>query len=207
MDLKTIINLVAIGLLVLFAIRGWSRGLIPALTGFAGLVLGFYLGAHFAPVSGDLLGVDTTTGAYYGVAFLIIFILVNVGAYYLGSFLSEMISATPLGWVDNLGGALFGAFKWVLLLAVISLPLALLPVPASITTAYREAPAVSVGLTVGDALYRAAEPLVSEDMERFVNNARSVVGRQLDRARSAGENYMRDEARNRIQEYGEELSQ
>ena len=209
-SLSAVINLIAIGLLVLFAIRGWARGLVQALISIAGFILAFYAGAHFAPMTGDLFGVETSTGVYYGAAFLIIFILVNVGAYYLGSFLKDALSAASLGMVDRIGGALFGAAKWLMVIAVLSLPISML-LPDDWARAYREAPAIRIGLSVGGTIYETVEPLVSEDVERFVDEARSIVRRQMNRASEAASGAAaeaaREAVRNRVREYTEELSE
>ncbi len=170
-----ILDLLTIALVVWLGIRGWSDGLVNGVFGFVGFFIALYAGARFAPALGDLVGVDTATGFRYGVAFLVMFILVLVAIRLVAVTVSKTLAVTPLGIINNIGGAAFGALKAMLWLAVLAIPLAMLPLPSSLSGAYLESPLVKSSMRVGGALVRVIEPITSEPLGRFIDEARRYI--------------------------------
>ncbi len=100
---------IAIIVVIAFSIfRGFRAGIIKAVLSLAGLIIGVILaGRYYIPLS-ELLPFIPQTGVAKAVAFAIILIGVVVIAAIIASLLKWAASVVMLGWVNRLGGALFG---------------------------------------------------------------------------------------------------
>lgn len=123
------VDLVLLGLLLLFLYRGTSRGFVKQVLDFAGLILAILLPAVFGPEISRLV-VDRTGWDYrlvvcifYSVSFLALLIGVSL----LGSLLRKGIRLTILGWVDRVAGGVLGVVKIALVLSVVLLLLLQFP--------------------------------------------------------------------------------
>ena len=98
-------------LLVVIAIAtflGFRTGIIKAVLSLAGVIVGVILaGRYYVPLSEQLTFI-THAGAAKIVAFAIILIVVMIIAGVAASLLKWAASIVMLGWVNRLGGALFG---------------------------------------------------------------------------------------------------
>jgi S1-C subfamily serine protease len=120
-----VLDFVLLGLLGLMALGGFRRGLIVGVASLAGLLLGAYLGARFAPAllpdGSRWLPVATLVGAVVAAAFG------QWGAVLLGRSLRAVVTVGPLGLLDRAGGAALGiatglVFCWVLGAVLLYLP-------------------------------------------------------------------------------------
>jgi len=90
------------------AFWGLRIGIIKAILSFAGLVAGVILaGRYYVPLSEQLAFIPQTSIAKI-VAFAIILIGVVVIAGVLANLLKWIASVMMLGWINRLGGAVFG---------------------------------------------------------------------------------------------------
>ena len=98
-------------IVVIFAIAvfwGLKTGIIKAVLSLAGVIIGIILaGQFYVPLSGLLSFIPQENIAEI-VAFALIFIVVMIVAAILAKILSGIVSAMMLGWVNRLGGAVFG---------------------------------------------------------------------------------------------------
>lgn len=119
----TVISILDIGfgiVILLFLVRGLLRGMIKEISGFIGLFLGLILAGRFYPLlvpqfEGVIESERWAAGASYLVIFVTVLILVGLCAAVARRFLK----VTPAAWLDNLLGACIGAFKGVLVNAVV----------------------------------------------------------------------------------------
>ncbi|MDP2730215.1 MAG: CvpA family protein [Dehalococcoidales bacterium] len=111
-------NWLDIGVLVIVAIAtfiGLKIGIIKAALSLLGLALGIVLaGRYYAPLAEQLTFLPQE-GLANGVAFAIILTVVMLITGILASLLKWAVSIVMLGWLNHLGGAVFGAFLGVLL--------------------------------------------------------------------------------------------
>ena len=115
------LDIVIIVTLVIDVIVGLWVGLIRAVLSLAGLVVGIILaGRYYLPLSEKLSFIPQETAAKV-VAFTIILLVVMAITFVLAWLLTKVASVTMLGWVNRLGGAVFGlllaAIIWGTLLA------------------------------------------------------------------------------------------
>ena len=94
--------------LAITTLLGLKTGLIKAVLSMVGVIVGVILaGRLYMPLS-QLLTFITNEGIAKIVAFAIILIAVMVAAMVLAGFLKWAASLFMLGWVNGLGGAVFG---------------------------------------------------------------------------------------------------
>ena len=102
------LNIVIIVTLVIPTFLGLRMGIIKAALSLAGLIVGVILaGYYYVPLSEQLPFISSAAVAEI-VAFAIILIGVMVIAVVLAWLLKWAISIVMLGWVNRLGGAIFG---------------------------------------------------------------------------------------------------
>jgi len=105
----TLVDWVALAIVVFLALAGMRRGLILSALSLVGLVAGAYAGSRIAPyvLSGGSSSVWAPVaglvGAILGAAIL------QVGALLAGSFIRGGLRMTPLRMIDSAGGLLLGA--------------------------------------------------------------------------------------------------
>ena len=102
--------------LIFGAFKGFKKGLLMEFMSIAALLLAIVASFRFmqrgveflSPHLGDKLSFLPVF------AFLIIFIGVLVGVFYIGKLLKKVLGLTPLGWLDDIAGGLLGLLKWSL---------------------------------------------------------------------------------------------
>lgn len=105
------IDVVLVGLAVLFAVVGWRTGFVQGLIGFAGFLLGVVLAARLVPDITNGIGSGQTVRALIIVGLVLCAGLLGhaVGAF-AGGRLRRRVETGPVRWVDStLGAALAGA--------------------------------------------------------------------------------------------------
>lgn len=123
--MKTI-DWIALGLVALFALAGFRRGLVATALSLAGIVGGAIVGARVAP--GLLPDGASRFGPWAVVAGAVIgAALLNAAASLLGSLLRSGLRVTPLGLVDSAVGLVLGAaaglaLVWLLGAAALHVP-------------------------------------------------------------------------------------
>ncbi len=115
------IDIVIIVFAILGAIQGIFKGFILSIASLLGLILGYYLSLRFAWYFEDLLVKPTGdhTIFIHLLSFVICFTLVVIAVYFLGRALQKALELTPLGCINRIMGALFGAFKGLLFVSAI----------------------------------------------------------------------------------------
>ena len=115
------LDIIIIVALVIPAFIGLKQGLIKAGLSLAGLIIGVILAGNFYQLLSKRLAFIPNEDVANVVAFILILVAVMVIAVVLTRLLKFAVSVTMLGWVDHLGGAVFGflmgAILWSALLA------------------------------------------------------------------------------------------
>ena len=103
------LNIVIIVALAISTFLGLRIGIIKAVLSLAGVIVGVVLAGQYYVALADVLPFfSETSNVAKVVAFAIILIGVMVIAVVLARFLKWAASVTMLGWVNQLGGAVFG---------------------------------------------------------------------------------------------------
>ena len=104
------LDIVILVIMATSAFLGLRIGIIKAILSLAGLIVGIILAGRFYSPLAEQLSFIPQAGVAEVVAFAIILIVVMVIAVVLARLLKWAASAMMLGWVNHLGGAVFGFF-------------------------------------------------------------------------------------------------
>ena len=100
---------IVIAVVLIFPIfTGLKQGLIKAALSLAGLIVGVVLASNFYQQLAGVLGFIANKDIANVVAFIIILVVVMIIANVAAALLKATARAVMLGWVDHLGGAVFG---------------------------------------------------------------------------------------------------
>lgn len=102
------LDIVILVVIVVSTLIGLKIGIIKALLSIAGVVIGVILAGRYYAVFAERLTFIFQPGLAKIAAFAIILIVVMIAAALLASLIKWAVSAVTLGWVNRLGGAVFG---------------------------------------------------------------------------------------------------
>ena len=126
-------------------IRGGFRGLIKELSAIIGVLGGFYGAYTYYPKLAAMMTGWISNEAYRNIfAFMLIFCGVFIIISILGIIIRYILNLVFSGWVDRVGGVIFGILKGGLIVSVLFIALtAFLPKGAPIIQQSRLSPYVS----------------------------------------------------------------
>ena len=110
-------------ILILFAIGGWRNGIIKEAFSLVAFILGIYGALKLSDWVGGLLGklINVSPEWMSVISFIIVFIALALLISWLGTMLSNLFASLNLGFVDKLGGLVFGIAQGFLLIGVLIL--------------------------------------------------------------------------------------
>ncbi len=120
------INLLDIILLIpllWFGYNGYKKGLIIEVASLAAFILGLYFAFSFSDFTAGYLKQYFTISPKYmaAVSFIVTFIGVVIVVLALAKLLEKVVNILLLGFLNKLGGALFGVLKGALFLSIVIL--------------------------------------------------------------------------------------
>jgi membrane protein required for colicin V production len=106
--------------LVFGAFKGFRKGLVMELLSLLALVLAVISSFYFMHKGVALLEphLGSSNSLLPVFSFVIIFIVVLMGVFYLGKVLKKVLDVTLLGSIDDVAGAILGMLKWGLVFSV-----------------------------------------------------------------------------------------
>jgi len=108
------LDIVILVLVVIPTLIGLKAGLIRAVLSLVGVIVGVILAGQYHQALGEQLTFISQANVANIVAFAIILIVVMIIAAVLASVLKWLVSLVLLGWVNRLGGAIFGLLLGVI---------------------------------------------------------------------------------------------
>ena len=102
------LDIVIIVALIIPVFTGLKQGLIKAALSLAGLIVGVILASNFYQQLGGMMGFISNEDIANVTAFIIILVVVMIIANVAVILLKFTAKVAMLGWVDRLGGAIFG---------------------------------------------------------------------------------------------------
>jgi len=105
-------------------VRGLFRGLVKEVSSLIGVLGGFYAAyTYYKVLAGWLAGLIHDISYLNILSFLIIFcgVLIVVGV--LGVVIKYLLNIAFLGWVDRIGGVVFGVLKGILIVSILFITL------------------------------------------------------------------------------------
>lgn len=107
--------------IILFGIvRGLMKGFVLEVASFVGVIIGIFIARMFYVSLALKLEVWLDINLHYAkpLAFVIIFFAMVILAHLVARVISKLVKAIALGWLNKLLGAVFGAFKFVIILSI-----------------------------------------------------------------------------------------
>jgi len=115
------VDIITIIVFLYFIYKSFHEGLLTTLFRLAGLIFGIVIAANMGHLASQFcmenFGWQQNFSDIAG--YIIIFLLIILLAQILGYFLRTLINAVHLGWIDQLGGIIFGALKAAVLVSLI----------------------------------------------------------------------------------------
>ena len=116
-------DVVIAAIVLLLAIKGFMHGFIKEIFGLVGLIGGVYFASRLAGTAADFIDKNflhlDNVALLKLIGFLIVLIVVWLGATILGSIFSKLTSASGLGFLNRLFGFIVGGGKYFLIFALI----------------------------------------------------------------------------------------
>jgi membrane protein required for colicin V production len=109
------------GALLAFSLyKGIKNGLFVEIASFISLLLGIYIAIKFSSFMKELImkHVSWNPNTIQVTAFILTFILVVIGVYFLAKILTGIADFAFLGWANKLGGGFFRILKMILIMSI-----------------------------------------------------------------------------------------
>lgn len=163
--------------LLLFAFAGLRKGLIIEAFYLASFVIGVYGAMFFSDAMSDWLSdlIDVAPEYLSLIAFILTFILFMVLIRYLGRLISNLVEAISLGFIDKIGGFVFGAVKGALLVSILIMLLNVFNVSDAIDKSLRKnSKLYTFTEEIANFLYKNHD-LVKDSMEKSFNKGKDII--------------------------------
>lgn len=163
--------------LIIFAFSGLRNGLIMEVFSLASDVIGIYGAMFFSEtVSYWLADAINVTPEYLTlIAFILTFIVVMILVRYLGRLISALVEAIHIGFIDKIGGLVFGMLKGALLVSVFIMVLNVFGIDDVINKDLRKDSFLYTQTeNIANVLYTNRE-LVKDSMRKNFNKGKDIV--------------------------------
>lgn len=113
-------DIIVAALLIYSLYKGIKNGLFVEVASFISLLLGIYLAIKFSSLIAGMISkhVSWNPNTIQITAFVLTFILVVIGVYFLAKILTGIADFAMLGWMNKLGGGFFRILKTILILSI-----------------------------------------------------------------------------------------
>lgn len=115
------IDFIIVLVVLVGALYGLIKGVFRQLGSLGGFVAGILVARFFGRSFGSLLQqmFDLPTGVSRIIAYSLLFLVVYLVCLQLMKLIHHLSHQVALGWLDRLGGALFGAVKYLVILSIL----------------------------------------------------------------------------------------
>lgn len=113
-------DIIVAALLAFSLYKGITNGLFVEIASFISLLLGIYIAIKFSSFMKELImkHVSWNPNTIQITAFILTFILVVIGVYFLAKILTGIADFAFLGWANKLGGGFFRILKTILIMSI-----------------------------------------------------------------------------------------
>ena len=113
------LDILIIVFIIISAIHGFKNGLIHEIASLASLILGIYLAVKFSGWAATKFQFFFSENTSFIVSFIVIFIIVSLGIYFVGKMLEKAFEEAELGPINKLAGMVFNIAKTIIILSVL----------------------------------------------------------------------------------------
>lgn len=169
--------------LLLFAFAGLRKGLIIEAFYLASIIIGLYGAMFFSDAMSNWLAEVINVEPQYLalVAFILTFILFIVLIRFVGRIISGLVEAIHLGFIDKIGGFIFGIVKGALLLSILIMVLNIFNISDAINNDTRKNSVLYPRIeNIANTLYSNHE-IIEDSMQKSFNKGMDFFEDGLDK--------------------------
>ncbi|HEY3307891.1 MAG TPA: CvpA family protein [Desulfuromonadaceae bacterium] len=147
-------DVIIIAVLIIFAVKGLTRGFINEASSLAGLILGGWLAYRYYPVVSVPIQKTLHLPAHISafLAFMLLLILTGIIAHIVGNLITTAVRVVMLGSINRLGGLLIGATEGALLLSMLFCIATASFMPAQLKQKITSTESANMFAQIGDSL-------------------------------------------------------
>lgn len=155
-------DIVILACLLFFLIVGFAKGFIRELFDLLSLLAAFLVAVNQMSTLVSLLGraLNWPTSVLTVISFVILFAVCYVVVMLAGRVLSKLVRVIFLGWLDRLGGSVFGLFKGILLVSILTYLFALIPWPTAVFKVYDHSKLVPPFASVAPCIFNGCSRIL-----------------------------------------------
>ena len=114
-------DIIILAVLIFFALKGLTRGLVNEAASLTGLVLGGWLAYHYYPALSAPIRTALHLPAHVSsfLAFVLLLLVTGIVAHIAGNVITAALKMVMLGSLNRLGGILIGSIEGALLLCLL----------------------------------------------------------------------------------------
>jgi membrane protein required for colicin V production len=146
-----LVNILIWVVLILFAVKGFLKGLMKEVCSLLGLLVGGWAAFKYDHTLAEAIRplINLPHGIAVFLSFTLIFLLLGILFYLFGYLLTVVFKIMLLGWLNRLGGVFFGLMAGALLLCIILYFGTSRPVPEKVKNWIQGASAARPFITAG----------------------------------------------------------
>jgi membrane protein required for colicin V production len=175
-----IFDLIVISITLILAIKGYFSGIIREMTGLLGIGLGLFLGSQYYKDAGIYINDSVlkipNESAINLVGFVAIFVITWAIIVLIGMLFSKMLSIAKLGLLDRLGGVVFSAGKFFIIVSVIVTMLSQIEALQKIFDRYQQN---SIMWPIMEKVGKTLVHLKKEDIEKQIKDVKEKVDAKM----------------------------
>lgn len=179
-------NAIDIGILIvlgIFGVKGFIRGIVIEIFTLAGMVVAYIISIREMGFFADIIikNIRIPPVVASTISFLILFIAIVFLFRWLASALKLFARWTFIGWIDSLGGMVFGFFKGALIASLIILLVSLFPLSSEIDKLQKESFLFQPVRSVAPAVFNTIKKVIPHSKD-FYEELREGLKEKTDAA-------------------------
>jgi len=179
-----ILDLIILGLMTFFLIKGIFRGFFREISSLAGIIFGFLVGNHYYGPVANLLRAHIPFDKFLPlISFIILFILVVIVFNLFGLLLHHLFKRLFMGWFDRSLGVCFALTKGIIIsYLLIVLLVMFVPSTNPLIAKSKTAPLVKLSF---ESMRRLISPDLYKTWKRRISKESEKVGRVISEGKEA----------------------
>ena len=175
-----IFDVVVIIITLILAIKGFFSGIIKEIAGLIGIGLGIFLGTLYYKQAGEFINLHIlkiqNDSAINIVGFVGVFIAVWGIIIFFGWILSKLLKVSHLGFLDRIGGVVFSAGKFFVIVSVIVTMLSQIEALKSTLSKYQKN---SIMWPIMNSVGQTLVHLKPEDVKKQIDDIKKKVNDKI----------------------------
>jgi membrane protein required for colicin V production len=175
-----IFDAIVISITLILAIKGYFSGIIKEIAGIVGIGGGLFLGSIYYKAAGEYINSSifkiSNESAINVVGFVAVFVLTWLVVALIGMLLAKILKVAQLGLLDRIGGLIFSAGKFFLIVSVLVTMLSQIEALKSSLEKYQKN---SIMWPIMDKVGQTLIHIKPEDVKNQINDIKQKVNDKI----------------------------